>query len=552
MRMGMLATAFALMFAPSLAPAADPAVVYQTQPLGRLLDDVRAHVQSLGGEEAAKSFNKDIIKRSLGDKGFEGFDLNRPIVGYIEVPADPMDAVAVVCFPITGEKEWLEFCERWNKSKPKALKDGIYEVPPPSPEFKAAMRIVEGYAYVATGMKDPARALDAKAIVPFAKIYDGADVSLMAGRIYFDRVPKELRTKAKQGLEQLKKLGDAGKNGEQLASFAKLLLGPALAMGSRYLDLSEGAKEATLRVNLDVISGDLAAELTVTPVEGSPLDKVIFGMKPGTNRFAGIIGPDAAAGIKLRLPLDIPEVQAGAIAGLEALQKEANNNAFPPMKGIVDELLKGLIRTVKTGEMDGAAVLRGPSKDGTFTASMGIAFDDPSGVEKELKKVIESIAPQDFKDHIKWDAEKANGVSIHTIDISKMPGGDREFKALFGNNVMFAFAFGPKASYAAIGPGAEAVAAVKAAMAVKPVPAPAIDFAYNADKLLKLATTLEPQGAVMVEKIIGKQDKLISALSWTTTGGKELKVKVGLNVRYFGSWLGVSRSAAFEPVPPAK
>ena len=105
MRMGMLATAFAVMFAPSLAPAADPAVVYQTQPLGRLLDDVRAHVQSLGGEEAAKSFNKDIIKRSLGDKGFDGFDLNRPIVGYIDVPADPMDAVAVVCFPITGEKE---------------------------------------------------------------------------------------------------------------------------------------------------------------------------------------------------------------------------------------------------------------------------------------------------------------------------------------------------------------------------------------------------------------------------------------------------------------
>ena len=550
MRMGMLATAFAVMFAPSLAPAADPAVVYQTQPLGRLLDDMRGLMQSVGGEEAAKSFNKD-IKRSLGDKGFEGFDLNRPIVGYVDAPADPMDAVAVVCFPITGEKAWLEFCERWNKSKPKALKDGIFEVPPPSPEFKAAMRIVEGYAYVATGMKDPARVLDAKAIVPFAKIYDGADVSLMAGRIYFDRVPKELRAKAKQGLEQLKKM-TAGKEGPGGPGFLMLFGSPVLGFATRALELSEGAKEAKLSVNLDVFTGDVAAELTVTPVEGSPLDKLVGGMKPGTNRFAGIIGPDAAAAAKLRLPLDIPEVQAGAIAGLEALQKEANNNAFPPMKGIVDELLKGLIRTVKTGEMDGAAMLRGPAKDGTFTASMGIAFDDPTGVEKELKKVIDSLAPQDFKDAIKWDAEKANGVSIHTIDLSKIPGGDREFKAIFGNNAMIAFAFGPKASYAAIGPGAEAVAAVKAVMAVKPVPAPAVDFAYNADKILKLATTIEPQGAAMIEKMIGKQDKLISALSWSTTGGKELKVKVNLNAKLFGSWLGFSRSAAFEPVPLAK
>lgn len=550
MRIGIVATAFAVMFAPSLAVAADPAIVYQTQPLGRLLDDVRAHVQSLGGEEAAKSFNKDIIKRSLGDKGFDGFDLNRPIVGYVDVPADPMDAVAVVCFPTTGEKEWLEFCERWNKGKPKALKDGIYEVPPPSPEFKAAMRIVDGYAYVATGMKDPARVLDAKALVPIAKIYDGADVSLMAGRIYFDRIPKELRTKAKQGLEQLKKMA-TGKEGPGGTVLITLFGGPVLGFATRALELSEGAKEAKLSVNLDVFTGDVAAELSVAPVEGSPLDKLIGGMKPGMNRFAGIIGPDAAAGIKLRLPLDIPEVQAGTIAGLESLQKEANNNAFPPMKGIVDELLKGLIRTVKTGEMDGAAVLRGPAKDGTFTASMAIAFDDPSGVEKELKKMIESLAPQEFKDTIKWDVEKANGVSIHTIDISKSPGEPRELKALFGNNVTFAFAFGPKASYAAIGPGAEAVAAVKATMAVKPVLAPAVDFAYNADKILKLATTIEPQGAAMIEKVIGKQDKLISALSWSTTGGKELKVKVNLNAKLFGSWLGVSRSATFE-VPPAK
>ena len=102
MRTGILATALLVLFAPQLAIAADPAITFQTQPLGRLLDDLRATIHSVGGDDAVKSFNME-MKRSLGDKGFDGFDLNRPIVGFIDVPADPMDAVAVVAFPVTGE-----------------------------------------------------------------------------------------------------------------------------------------------------------------------------------------------------------------------------------------------------------------------------------------------------------------------------------------------------------------------------------------------------------------------------------------------------------------
>src|SRR5437762_5256401 len=220
MRTGLFTAALTILLVPSLAAAADPAIVYQTQPLGRLLDDLRYIARSVGGDEAVKHLNDD-IKKSLGDKGFDGFDLNRPIVGFVDVPADPTATVAVVAFPVTDDKAWLDFCERWNKSKPKALADGLYEIPPPGPGFKAVMRISEGYAYVATGMKDPARVLDPKALVPFAKMYDPTDVSLMAGRVYFDRLPKELRAKAKEGLDQVKKMM-AGKEGVDVAFFGKL------------------------------------------------------------------------------------------------------------------------------------------------------------------------------------------------------------------------------------------------------------------------------------------------------------------------------------------
>jgi hypothetical protein len=541
MRIGMLAAALVVMAAPSLSLAADPAIVYQTQPLGRLLDDFRAVVQSVGGDEPVKEINKE-IERTLGKQGFNGFDLNQPIVGYLDIPADPSGAVAVICFPVTTEKDWLDFCERWTKSKPKALKDGLFEVPGPKPGVKAAMKIVNGYAYIAAGAKDPERVLDAKTIVPFAKIYDAADVSLLVGRIYFDRLPKELRGMAKQGLAQAKAPG--------IGAQEMLILGPFVGLADRLLDLTDGAKDAALRVNVDVMSGEASAELTLTPISGSALEKTAAAMKPGLNRFAGIIGADAAAGIRLRLPLDVPSVQKSTVAMLEELQKQANNNAFPPMKAMVDELLKGFIRTVKTGEMDGAAVLRGPSKDGTFTACAALSFDDPSAFEKELKKAIDANAPPDFKDALKWDAEKVNGVSIHTIDISKMPGGERELKAVFGQNMMFAFSFAPKAAYAAIGPGAEPVAAIKAAMAVKPVEAPALDLAYNGPKLLKLIDAVEPQAVQTATKMLGKQDKMTTLLGISATGGKDLKVKLAFNLKVFGSMMGFRASASFQPVNP--
>ncbi|MDB5305859.1 MAG: hypothetical protein JWO38_61 [Gemmataceae bacterium] len=546
MRTGLLATALAVLLAPAAAPAADPPIVYQTQPIGRLLDDTRATIALVGGEKAVDEFN-DVIKRALGEKGFDGLDLNRPVVGYVDVPADPKDTVAVLALPVTGEKEFLDFCERWNEGKPKALKDGLYEVPALNPDLKAVMRVSDGYAYVATAARDPGRALDPKALVPVAKVYDPTDPSLMVGRVYFDRFPKELRDKAAEGLDQAKKALAEMKLPPDTSDVARKAFDQFAKLATRYLDLSKGAKEAALRVNLDPATGDVSAEATLTAVPGSPLDQMIAGMKPTVNKFGGLLTPDTATGFKTRLPLFTDEIRTAAGEGLEALRKQvANNNFVGPAKGLIDEILKGGIRTVKTGEVDVVAAVRGPAKDGTFTAVGAIAFEDPSGVEKEIKKLIEAQAPQPFQDAITWDAAKVNGVSIHTLDIAKAAGGsDRELRQLFGPTAVVAVAFAPKAVYAAVGP--DAVAAVKAAMALKPAPSPVLDVVLNADRVAKMVGVFDPQAAAQVARAFGKEDKLISAVSLDVGGGKELRVKFGINVRLLPRAAVSGRSA---PVPP--
>jgi hypothetical protein len=552
MRTGLLAAALAVLLAPAAAPAADPPVVYQTQPIGRLLDDARAAVQIIAGEQAVKSFN-DSIKSTLGEKGFDGLDITRPVVGYVDVPADPKDTVAVLALPVTGEKEFLDFCERWNKSKPKALKDGLYEVPALNPGLKAVVRVADGYAFIATGVAAPERALG-KDLVPVAKLFDPLDTAHATGRVYFDRFPKELRDKAIEGLNQLKKELTAQLGNLGVAE--KAILGPLFEMATRYIDLSKGAKEAVLRLTLDPGTGEVAAEFALTAAPGSPLDKVIAARKPTTNKFAGLLTPDAVAGFKTRLPFFNDEIRTASVEGLEELRKAAGNNLPAQPKALVDELLKGAIRTVKTGEFDIAVVMRGPDKNGVFTAVGAIAFEDPSGVEKEAKKLIEASAPQDFRDALKWDAEKVGGVSIHTLDISKMPGGGgREIKQLFGENATVAVAFAPKAVYAAIGPGDEAVKEVKAAMALKPVESPVLDVVLNPARLIKMIQAAGgDQAAGEVAKALGTDDKQFSALSLSVAGGQELKVKFGINLKLMGRiGIGGARSAPVPaPVPPPK
>lgn len=544
----MIAALFALI-APAVVAAGEPVITYQTQPLGRMLNDMRVFVRNVAGEEGVKSVNKD-IERSLGKKGFAGFDLARPILGYIDIPSDPSDFVAVVAFPVAGEADWLDFCERWNKSKPKAIKDGLYEVPAPNGNLKAVMKFHEGYAFVATGAKDPARALDAKTIINPVNLTDGEVNSYMSGKLHFDRLPKELRGQAKSALDIVKKMHDARKDENVERLFEKAVVTEFHKLATKWIDLSEGATLAALRINVDAFNGEATAELTITPKPGSPLEKAIEGYKFKENRFGSLVTPDAAAAIRLRLPLDIPEVQATAVAGLELLQKEANNNAFPPVKPVIDELLKSFIRTAKTGEADGVAVLRGPNKDGHFHAVAVLSADDPSAFEKELKKFVDGIAPEDFKQALKWDAEKINGVNVHTIDLSKMPGGDREIQAVFGKNALVAFAFGPKAAYGAIGPGAEAVAAIKGAMEAKPAASPMLDFAINPERVLKMVNAIEPQAGQMAVKILGPGNTLKTKLGLEATGGKELKVKMTLNPQVFMSWIGFRASSTFEQVEP--
>jgi hypothetical protein len=535
--------------APFGARAADPALTFQVHPVDRVFGELRIAADIVGGPKAVKAINKG-IEETFGKKGLEGLDISRPIVGYVALGAKLEDTTVVIALPTTGEKEFLALLDRVNFAEHKPLKDGLYAVPSLTPEFKARLRFANQHAYLAYGL-NPEAALDPKALADPVKLYDAGERGLVAAKLHFDRVPAAFKTALLGKVGELKKFLDEFAKGP-LGAGETILVKEALPelekLFVRYALLSTGADTLALRFGVDVPAADVLFEATLKPKADTALAKLLAERKPTTNKFGALLGPDTVAGFKTRLPFFNDELRAAAVKGLEAANKEAGNSAPPNIKPVLDELFKGLGRTVKTGEFDVAGAMRGPDKNGDFTAALAVAFDDPAALEKEIKKAIQND-PLPFE--IKWDADNLEKVNIHTM---KLPGGQflgEVNKPFGGDAATFAFAFAPKGLFVVFGP--DAVNDLKAALVLKPQEAPVLDILINPARVSKFVGKMEPMAAPEVEKVLGKEDKLISAASLRVTGGKELNVKFALNLRVLPRLIAsaaLEAEGGFDKTPP--
>ena len=379
MRIGLLATA-AIFLGTSVATAQPaesplPPIVFQTQPLGRVLDDIRAGANILGGDKGIKALNEG-IKTLLGEKGFEGLDVGRPLVGYVVLAPKPEDITAVVAFPVTGEKEFLDLCDRANvdKLRQDAKDKTLYHMPPLNPRYKAVMRFQDRYAYIAYGF-NPMPHLEPKALVPMAKLYDPAERGLVAAH--------PLRSHSARG--QARGPGtDGGSEEESLRRRRTPRLrhwesgiGHAQTGAGRDRETRGALWEA--RGRRDTIT----ARLLIDQLHGQPRRRGDADREAryGTREDHRGIQTDheqvrrahAAPGHRRRVPVSRAAPRRGTPKrsrglALEAGRGEVQKLAKDDDKPLLEELFKGLIRTVKTGEFDVVGAVRGPDKTGFYTA----------------------------------------------------------------------------------------------------------------------------------------------------------------------------------------
>jgi hypothetical protein len=522
------------------APDKGPALTFQAQPLGKLLDDAKAVARAVGGDEAVTAMD-DELKEALGEKGFAGVDLLRPIVGYTELTETADGSGAVVVVPVTGEKDFLDFLGRM-KLDVSAPKDGLYTLTPRDDAGvknpPSRLRFKDNWAYLGANVPDDA--LAPARLVPAAGLLRPDETAAFAYRVHLGRIPAGLRKQAfeavDEAVDQLKMLA----GGDPAADAAKTAADALAKLVKRVGDqaLTDG-DVATARVRLDAATAEVALEAALTGKPGSKLAADIAARKPTVNRFGALVAADAAAGFKLQLPLFAPEVRDAVVALLEVAQKGAGDEAPPPAKPLAEEVLKGLIRTVKGGEFDLAAGLTGPDADGLFTAAVGLSFDDPSGVEKAVKELVKAL-PEEVQKQVQFDTAKVGGVSVHTADVG--PFLPPELRPVFGEKAVVAVAFAPKGVYLGVGPAA--VAAVTAGLKAEPAAAKALDVVVNTKRLHKLVGAIDPPAGERFGQAIQTDDRAISAVSLAIEGGAELRVRMALNLKLFPRWFAASAAGA--------
>ena len=551
--------------APVLAEPPKPTIVFQGQPVSRHLGDFREMVRQVAGPEQADQAVKKInegIKEAFGEQGFEGLDTTRPIGGYVVLRDNLPDAFTVVVVPVTGEKEFVGLLERM-KMKAEAVKDkkGVYKLE--LREGAAAEVLPKGacvqfagpWAYVLINSEP----VDAKDLVPTGDLFNNSDQSLMAARLYPDRIPEKLIKTALDQLDNtangIKGFVGAGGLEPAVARLAKTFLEDGPKLVRRYTEtVQKEATEVALHLTWDAAASSIAGDLTITPKPGTGLAKDIAANAVVTNRFAGLIPKDAAVGAIFKLPLFAPETRSIVAALLEAGQeglKGEHSGLQKQFHPIVDEVAKGFIGSVKKGDFGGAMALAGPDKAGKFTLVTGLTLDNAPAVEKAA---LDLIKGRDFAKIVQLDVAKAGGVSIHKVDLlAALPERDRaDIAKLFGTDAPGHVAFAKDAVFMAL--GSDSLDRVKAALEAKPGPGPMLDVVGNMKRLhAMVSATGGEREAADFAKIMGTDDKTISALRITVTGGDKLTVKGALNVHFLPRAAAATAAVKNppQPVPPA-
>lgn len=524
---GLLLSAGPLLAAPVPAPAKydPPTAVGQVASPQKVLDTIFGYVKAFS-PDSSDQFEKG-LNDVLGEKGWAGLDLKKPVGLFTYVKPKLEDSYVVFAFPITKEKDALDLLERLGvgvEEEPKAK--GVYRLrlrrvlPEDSP---TRMRFHDGHAYV--GINADADELDPAKLLPIGNLVDEKEKALAAVTLFPGRAPTELKemtdgwwSMAKAQLDQLDNRAPRDMP-RGFPAFAKACVG---WVDTNTAALFKGAETVTVRITPDPKTTDAAVEVVVTPKAKSDLAADIAKLTPVPGRFHQLVTKDAVGGLTATLgantPKEVRQTAGQFLADWIDLTTPGMSEEVQPLFAALGQAVKQMLADGKT---DAGFALLGPDKKDTFTLIGAAAVGDPSALEKVVRKTVKD-APKEVQDLIKLDAEKVGELPVHTLTV---PEGVEWLEKPFGKKAVVRLAFGKDAVYVAVGP--DGLEQIKRATELKPADGKRFDILMNPAKVNKMIADLGgggPGGGWM-DAIIGKEDGLRSWSGVEVAGGKELTIK---------------------------
>jgi Mor family transcriptional regulator len=323
-----------------------------------------------------------------------------------------------------------------------------------TPQQPAFVKEANGWAFVSPMQEMLAGLPDdpTEVLSTLSKEYD------LGARVQVQNIPEAYRQMAMQQLDQgmqagLKKLPD--ESDEQFEARKEMT---SLQL-EQLKQLISDIDELTIGLALDGAQQRAFLDFIYTAVPESKLASQIAMYADSKTNFAGFFQPDAAMMMSFATKMgeaDIAQVDQmfGAIRQQvkAAIDKDADlpsDEARAQMQSALDDFLAAFQATLKTGMMDGGAVLNLAPNSLTFVA--GAFIGEPAKVETGLKKMAEIIKQKDTNSpEVKWNAASHGDVSFHTLSLP-IPENEEQPRQLFGETVDLAIGIGKQSVYFAAG-----------------------------------------------------------------------------------------------------
>lgn len=495
-----------------------PTLIIRVRSIEGLIGDFQYLANLAGREEEAKQLH-GLIHSRVGPKGLEGIDTKRPLGLYGSLDANLMESTAAVLIPVSDQKAFLGLLEGFNL-KAKKEDDGIYSLAVDNVPFPIYFRFANQYVYATVREK---AALDKTKLLDPTKVLAANPNETLSASFRIDQIPEVFKQLITSQVEvKLADLEDQKQPGETEAQ-RKLRIQATKESAREFANLINDGAELALRLGVNQAAKELYAEFMLSAKANSDLAKSIAQAAATPSIFAGLHSSSSAAEVFVHgaVPENARQQLIKSIdeAFHSGLEKETDANK----RAVVEKLYNAILPTLKAGELDVAAQLRGPTKDKHYAVIAALKLADGQKLEKVLRDLKDQVPPSE-REKIKVDAENVGAVKIHRLDIQEQ--FDEQAKKLFGSNPIY-LAIRSDAVFVAGGEGGLSV--LKEALAVKP----GIVAPFKIDvSIARLAPLIgaKQKGDVnaIVQKAFGGTSGNNDRIQLIAEGGKAAKLRFSL------------------------
>lgn len=498
------------------AAATTPTLIVRVRSLDGLLGDVQFVAGLAGRGEEAKQL-RALLESRAGPKGLEGLDTKRPFGLYGTLDANLVESAAVALIPISDQKAFLGLLENLS-FKAKREADGIYAVTPENLPVAIYFRFANQYAYVTAREKT---ALDKNKLLDPGKVLAGNPSETVSAVFRIDQIPETIKQIAISQIEVAVSNVEDQKRPDETEAQRKLRLEAAKETSRQITALINDGRELSLRLGINRTANDLYLEGALSGKPNTELAASIARSAASSSLFAGLVSPSSAA--EFFFHGAVPEkARQQLVKGVDdAVHSWLEKERDPNKSALGKKLYSAISPTLKAGELDAAAALRGPTANKHYAAIAALKLKEGKKLDKVLREAREK-APESEREKLKLDVETIGSATIHRLDIQQQ--FDEQAKKLFGENPIY-LAFRDDALFLAGGDGG--LSLLKEALNTQAGILPPFKIDVSVARLAPLmAKQQKADVRALAQKAFGGTGKKNDTLQLMAEGGRTAKIRL--------------------------